>query len=156
LIDKQPLNWMVAGVIRAALPYSRILHLVRDPMDVCFSNYRAMFGNAYSWSYDFTTLARHYRSYSQLMQCWGEVAPGTILDVRYTDLVRAPEATLREVFAFCGLKWETGCDDLTRNGSPVSTLSASQVREPVHTRAVGQWQKYATHLAPLQYALGGR
>jgi tetratricopeptide (TPR) repeat protein len=43
-IDKLPANFWLAGFIRKALPQARILHLVREPMELCFSNWRALFG----------------------------------------------------------------------------------------------------------------
>jgi hypothetical protein len=36
--DKLPANFMHIGYIARALPRSPILHMVRDPMDTCFSN----------------------------------------------------------------------------------------------------------------------
>lgn len=149
-IDKQPGNYMVAGLIHAALPEAKILHLVRDPMDACFSIWRARFGNAYAWSYDFKTLAAHHALYRQLMQHWHAAYPDAILDVAYADLVHDPAATLRQVMDFCGLVPEVGCEDLVRNTTPVSTLSSSQVREPIHSRALGQWRRYAEQLEPLR------
>lgn len=151
--DKKPSNCMIAGLIHAALPEARILHLVRDPMDVCFGIWRARFGVSYAWSYDFGTLATHYGQYRHLMQLWRNAYPGAIMDVDYAELVQDPAATLRRVFDFCGLEWETGCEDLERNTTAVSTLSAAQVREPVHTRALGRWRRYAKQLEPLRRSL---
>ncbi|MBS0571458.1 MAG: sulfotransferase [Proteobacteria bacterium] len=153
--DKLPRNWMVAGLIRKALPGARLLHLVRDPMDVCFSNFRALFADAFAHIYDLEALASHYRVYRRTMAHWHAAMPGQILDVAYADLVADPEGTLRKVLAFCGLDWEPGCTDITRNRSAVSTLSAAQVREPVHTRFVDAWRRYEQHLAPLARALAG-
>ncbi|HEU0277557.1 MAG TPA: sulfotransferase [Rhodanobacteraceae bacterium] len=147
--DKQPGNWMLAGLIHAALPQARILHVVRDPVDVCFSNWRARF-ITFPWSYDLATLAAYHAIYRRLMRRWQALYPGSILDVPYADLVRQPEATLRRVFGFCGLAWEPGCEDLIRNANPVATLSAAAVREPLHARALGQWQRYAVQLEPLR------
>lgn len=152
-VDKQPPNWMLAGLIHAALPQARILHLVREPMDVCFSNWRAFFGDDSTFSYNLEALAMHYRDYRRLMAHWHAIAPGAILDVSYAGLVRNPEATAREVLAFCGLEWESGCIDLTRNQAPVATLSLSQVRQPIHVRAFGEWQPYAEQLSGLRAAL---
>jgi|SRR5690348_9415928 tetratricopeptide (TPR) repeat protein len=152
-VDKQPANWMIAGLILSALPQAKILHLQRDPMDVCFSNYRAMFGDTYTWSYNFNTLAEHHDDYRGLMKHWHDAYPGAILDVPYADLVGNPETTLRKTFAFCGLEWESDCDDISRNGAPVSTLSSVQVRESVHTRALQQWRPYSAQLQWLQEAL---
>lgn len=152
-VDKQPANWIIAGLILSALPQAKVLHLQRDPMDVCFSNYRAMFGDTYTWSYDFNTLAGHHYDYRRLMKHWHDAYPGAILDVPYADLIGDPEATLRKTLAFCGLEWESGCDDIARNDAPVSTLSSVQVRERVHTRALQQWRPYSAQIQLLQDAL---
>jgi tetratricopeptide (TPR) repeat protein len=152
--DKLPRNWMIAGLIGKALPGARILNLVRDPMDVCFSNFRALFADAFAHIYNLEALASHYLVYRKTMAHWHAAMPGRILDVHYADLVENPEATLRQVLAFCGLAWEAGSADLTRNRSAVSTLSAVQVREPVHKRFVDSWRRYERQLAPLQRALG--
>lgn len=79
--------------------------------------------------------------------------PNAILDVAYSELVREPETTLRKVFAFCGLEWEPGCADITRNAAPCATLSTAQVRSPLHRRAFGGWRRYASRLQPLREAL---
>lgn len=152
-IDKFPPNWQLAGLIHAALPGAKLLHLVRAPMDVCFSNWRAFFGDGYRYSYDLATLAAYYRAYRRLMAHWHDLYPGAIMDVAYADLVREPEATLRRVFDFCGLPFQAACVDMRNNPEPVMTLSAGQVRGRVHARALGQWHRYAAHLQPLAGAL---
>jgi hypothetical protein len=144
---------MLAGFIHRALPRARILHMRRDPMDVCFSNWKAMFGDSYAYSYDLSTLAAHHEQYERLMAHWHAVMPGVILDVDYARLVDEPEAVTEEVLAFCRLPYETGCSDLARNYNPVSTISSVQVREPIHGRARGEWHRYEAHLQPLQDAL---
>jgi hypothetical protein len=152
-IDKQPPNWVFAGLIHAALPGARILHLVRDPMDVCFSNWRAFFGDAYAYSYDLDALAAHFADYGRVMAHWRDVMPGAILDVPYAELVGEPEATLRKVFDFCGLEWEPGCIDITRSTAPSATLSAAQVRSSLHHRAFGEWRRHAARLSALAVRL---
>lgn len=152
-IDKLPANWAVAGLIAQALPAARILHMVRDPLDVCFSNWRAMFGDSYPYSYDLAALARHYAIYRTTMEHWRQAFPGRILDVRYQDLAAKPEETAQRVFAFCGLDFEPGCTDVTRNVQQLATLSMFQAREPVRARGSEQWRPYAEWLAPLQRAL---
>ena len=152
-IDKQPPNWILAGLIHAALPGARILHLVRDPMDVCFSNWRAFFGDAYAYSYDLGALAAHFNDYRRVMAHWHAVMPGAILDVSYAELASEPEATLRKILEFCGLEWEPGCADISRNTEPSATLSAAQVRGPLRRDTSGQWRWYASQLSPLRNAL---
>lgn len=153
-VDKLPPNFMLAGFIRRALPQARIIHMSRNPMDLCFSNYRALFGDAFAYSYDLGTLAEHHRRYQQLMRHWHEVMPGAIHDVCYADLVGNTEATTRALLAYCGLPYESRCLDTPSNTAPVATLSSAQVREPIHKRGLQEWRRYEAQLQPLARALG--
>lgn len=153
-IDKMPRNWMLAGLIRRALPQARILNLVRDPMDVCFSNFRTLvMGDLLPWGYDLHALAQHYLQYRRVLDHWHAVMPGQVLDISYGDLTRDPETTTRKVLEYCGLAWEEGCSDITRNKAAVATLSLSQVREPIHTRFFEEWRHYERQLQPLREAI---
>lgn len=124
-------------------------------MDTCFPNWRAYFGDACAHSYNPDALATYFHGYRRVMTHWRRTMPNAILDVIYSELVREPETTLRKVFAFCGLELEPGCADITRNATPCATLSAAQVRSPLHRRAFGGWRRYAAHLAGLASALDG-
>lgn len=151
--DKLPANFSNLGYIAKALPQAKILHMVRDPMDTCFSNLKELFANAYTHSYDQIEMADHYHRYRQLMAHWHTEFPGRILDVRYDQLVVDPERVAREVLAFCGLPWQDGVIDVDQRSGAVATASATQVREPIHQRFVAQWRKYETQLAPMQERL---
>ncbi|KZC17820.1 sulfotransferase [Rhodanobacter sp. FW510-R12] len=152
-VDKLPANIQMVAFIRRALPHAPILHMVREPMDTCFSNFKAMFGNISAYSYDLQALAHYYGQYERLVRHWRASLPGAMLDVSYAALVRDPETTLREVLRHCGLQFEAGCLQPERNPAPVATPSSAQVRESIHTRGVGQWRRYAQQLEPLRLAL---
>lgn len=152
-VDKLPPNFMLAGFIHRALPQAPILHMVRDPMDACFSNYKAMFGGAYTYSYEPDLLVAHYRRYRRLMDHWHVAMPGRIFDVSYNDLVRDPEAKTREILAFCKLPHEAGCADLTRNSTPVATLSSAQTRRAISDRSIGEWRRYEKRLGWMRSGL---
>lgn len=152
-VDKLPPNYMLLGLIHRALPRAPILHLVRDPMDVCFSNYRALFGNSYLYSYQTDALAIHYIRYRKLMEHWRQVMPSVIFDVDYGRLVTQPEEMLSAVFAHCRLRQVSGCSDLTCNTTAVNTLSSAQIREPIHVRNLGAWRRYERQLSPLHATL---
>lgn len=153
-IDKLPVNIQMLPFIRRALPHAPILHMVRDPMDVCFSNFRAMFGNVSAYSYDMQALAHYHGLYRRLADKWHVSLPDAMLDVHYADLVREPAVVLRRVLKHCGLEEEDACLHPERNAAPVATPSSMQVREPIHTRGLGSWQPYAHHLEPLRQWLG--
>lgn len=153
-VDKLPPNFQLAGFIRRALPQARIVHMRRAPMDVCFSNWRAMFGDSYAYSYDLGHLASHHGQYQRLMAHWREAMPEALHEVDYAELVNDTGAVARRLLAHCGLPWEEGLLDAGSNTAPVATLSSAQVREPIHRRALEEWRRYQTQLAPLAAALG--
>lgn len=152
-VDKLPPNYLLAGPIARALPRAVIVYVRRDPMAVCFSNYRAMFGSSYAYSYDLQSLARHHQVHTSLMQAWQRHLPGRVLEVDYEAMVRDPHAVLALVLERCGLQAEPDATDLTRNAAASATLSSAQVREPLHARNIEQWRRYAAQLQPLREAL---
>nr|WP_256488843.1 tetratricopeptide repeat-containing sulfotransferase family protein [Dyella lutea] len=154
LIDKMPINFRMVPFIRRALPDAVIVHIHREPMDVCYSNLKAMLGPASAYSYDMDSLAHYHGLYRRCVGPWSGRDPGAVIDVRYEDLVRDPEPLLRNILARCGLAFVPECLQPERNEAPVATPSSSQVREPVHARSIGEWRRYAQHLGPLQRALG--
>lgn len=154
--DKLPSNFLNAGFICRALPQARILHMVRDPVEVCFSNLRELFSDANPYSYDQQELAAYYRQYQRLMAHWHEAFPGRILDVDYAELTRDPEAVMRRVAMFCGLEFDPAMLDPGRRDRGVGTASAVQVRQGIVARETPKWAPYAEFLHPLIDALDAR
>jgi hypothetical protein len=130
------------------------VHLRRHPMDSCFSNLKELFAHKYyAYSYALDELATHYRNYTRLMRHWHAIAPGRILDVRYEDLAADPDTEARWVQAYLGLPEVEGVTDILANTSVTTTASTLQLRQPIHTRNVGGWRRYAAGLAPVQASL---
>lgn len=152
-IDKLPNNYPFVHWIHRALPNAPILHIQRAPMDVCYSNFKAMFGNLSAYSYDMQALAHYHSQYRRLMDHWHSALPGRVLDVDYEQLVKTPNTTLTRVLHHCGLAPEAACLQPEGNPAAVSTPSSAQVREPIHTRSLGEWKHYADALEPLRQAL---
>ena len=151
--DKQPANFLNAGFICRALPQAKILHMVRDPMETCFSNLRELFTGVNEYSYDQLELADYFLQYRRLMAHWHALYPGRILDVDYARLTADPGQVMREVAAFCGVDYTEGMRSTASSKRAVGTASAVQVREEVALRAVPKWQPYARHLQPMREAL---
>lgn len=151
--DKLPSNFLNIGFICHALPHAKILHMVRDPVETCFSNLRELFSNANPYSYDQGELADFFLQYRRLMVHWHRAYPGRILDVDYARLTADPESTMREVAAFCGLDYVDGMRSTASSTRAVATASAIQVRGEVVRRERPKWAPYATWLQPLIRAL---
>ena len=151
--DKLPSNFLNLGFICRALPQARILHMVRDPVETCFSNLRELFSDANPWSYDQLELAAYYRQYRRLMAHWHATWPGRILDVDYARLTRDPEAEMRKVAAFCGIDFDPAMLEPRARSRGVATASAVQVRDRVRVREQPKWAPYREYLQPLIRAL---
>jgi tetratricopeptide (TPR) repeat protein len=154
VVDKNPSNVFHAWAIARAMPSARMVCLLRDPMDACFSNFKELFsGSSYGYSYDLEELAQHHRSFAAIVACWQRRLPGQFMTVGYEQLVADPVGVTRSVLDFCGLAPREDIVDITRNITPVLTASIAQINEPIHTRYVGAWSKYEKQLLPLQASM---
>ena len=62
--DKMPNNFIFVGLILSAFPQSKIIHVKRDPIATCWSNYKHFFsGKGNGYAYDMTNLAEFYNLY---------------------------------------------------------------------------------------------
>jgi tetratricopeptide (TPR) repeat protein len=155
VVDKLPVNFRNIGLIHAALPGARFIHLERNPLDTCLSIYFQGFSAALSYATDFGDLAHYYHEYRRLMAHWRAVLPPqTLLDVRYEELVDDPEGWSRRMLAHIGLPWDPRCLEFHRTHRPVLTASNWQVRQPISKSSVDRWRRYERFIGPLREALG--
>lgn len=152
--DKLPSNFLNLGFICEALPSARILHLCRNPLEVCFSNLREPFSDANPYSYVQEELAHFHQEYTCLMEHWHTIFPGRVLNVDYHDLVSRPRTSLLAVADFCGIPFDEEMLAVADRTRPVSTASAVTVRAAVKAVKVPKWTPYEAQLRPLIDALG--
>jgi tetratricopeptide (TPR) repeat protein len=150
LTDKLPGNYRHLGFIAVMLPNARFVHVHRDPIDVCVSNFTVMYAAGHPYANDLASLVTVWSDYRAMMDHWGAVAPITIHHVRYEDLVRDQEAVSRALLDHCGLGWDDRCLTFHQNPRYVATGSNLQVRQPMYTSAVGSWHRFAPHLGRLR------
>lgn len=148
--DKMPMNFMNIAFIIASLPDARIIHMVRNTMDVCFSNLKEMFAGPYAYSYDQHDMAHHYAMYDHLMRHWHRQYPGRILDVSYEKLVREPARTIESVRVHCGLSKQAGMEAIERRTNSVASASSVQVRRGLNASGIDAWDAYSDRLTALQ------
>ncbi len=150
VVDKMPGNFTYLGLIHAALPNARIIHMRRDPIDTCLSIYFQNFGRAHPYASDLSDLAAFFAEYSRLMDHWRAILPeDAVLDVPYEALVQDQEAWSRRMVEFIGLPWDRGCLEFHRTARTVSTHSKWQARQKISTASVGRWRNYEKFLGPL-------
>jgi len=156
ITDKMPANFNCIGLIHLMLPQAKIIHVKRNPVDTCLSNFTKLFGHkAQPQSYDLVEIALYYRNYTRLMEHWREVLPqGSFYEVEYENLVSDNEHQARALIDYCGLEWDNACLNFHKTERIVRTASITQVRQPIYNSSVERWRKYEAHLEPMLEALG--
>ncbi|HXN79463.1 MAG TPA: tetratricopeptide repeat protein, partial [Steroidobacteraceae bacterium] len=98
VIDKMPANFMYAGLIHAALPQARIIHMRRHPFDTCLSIYFQNFFNIGPYANDLDDLAHYYSEYLRVTRHWRAVLPAaSLLEVPYEALIEDQEGWSRRM-----------------------------------------------------------
>jgi len=150
VVDKMPANFLYLGLIHAALPHARIIHMRRNPLDTCLSIYFQNFEAPHSYANDLEDLAQYYGEYRRLMDHWrAGLAAEAMLEVPYEGLVEDPQGWSRRMVEFIGLPWDEACLQFHRNSRTVGTFSKWQARQKISKSSVDRWRKYEQFIAPL-------
>lgn len=150
LIDKTPLNALYVGLIAAALPNAKIIHVSRHPMANGFATFKTLFRMGYPWSYSLKDIGRYTSAHRSLMDHWRDVLPGRIIEIEYEALIADQKTVSRYLYEQCGLEWADDYLAFHKNTSPVSTASAAQVRKPLYKDAVDLWRHYEEYLSDMR------
>ncbi|MBF0281909.1 MAG: tetratricopeptide repeat protein [Zetaproteobacteria bacterium] len=154
ITDKMPLNFRWLGFLMLAQPDIRIIHINRDPMAVCWSNFKRYFpAKGIGFAYDQADLAEYYRMHEELMQFWHSCFPDRIYELSYEKLTENQEEETRKLLDYCGLTWEPSCLEFEKNRRIVKTASAAQVRNKMYQRSSEVWQKFEPHLEAMKQIL---
>ena len=132
------------------LPRARIVYIARNPIDTCLSCYFQQLPPSMNFSMDLADLAHYCREHQRLLAHWREVLPpGSLLEVRYEDLVSDLEPWARRIIEFTGLPWDRRCLEFYKNPRAVVTASFWQVRQSIYHQSVERWRHYQAFIAPL-------
>lgn len=154
LVDKEPLNFLHLGLVALMFPRARVVWCRRDPRDIAISIYSENFALDETLATDLGGIGHYILQQERLMRHWQSVLPLPILESSYEALVAAPETQARRLIEFTGLPWDPACLAFHETARAVQSPSRWQVRQPVHSRSVGRWRNYETHLGPLFEVIG--
>ena len=150
VVDKMPANFHALGLIHAAFPNARIIHMERNPIDTCLSIYFQNFDASYTYANDLNHLAHQYQCYRRLMEHWRSVIPqDRLLHVPYKRLVGDQEYWTRTILEFLDLPWNPLCMDYHLKDRTVGTASNWQVRQKMHGASVERWRNYEKFVGQL-------
>ncbi len=153
-IDKMPNNFRHIGLIHMIMPNATIIDARRGAMGCCFSGFKQLFAEGQEFTYGLEEIGHYYRDYVSLMAHWDAVLPGKILRVNYEDVVGDIDHQVRRILEHCGLAFEAACVNFHQTERAVRTASSEQVRQPLFTSGLDQWENFSAHLGPLRAVLG--
>jgi tetratricopeptide (TPR) repeat protein len=154
VVDKMFSNFLYAGLIQAALPDARFIHMRRHPVDTCLSIFFQNFSNMAAYANDLDDLADYYAQYLRITGHWHKVlSPSRLLEVPYEGLIEDPEGWTRRMLDFVGLPWDPRCLEFHATERAVMTASKWQVRQKIYGTSAGRWRNYERHLGPLRSLL---
>ena len=151
IIDKLPLNFKWIGFIINSIPEAKIIHINRNPMAVCWSNYKTLFtdkGMDFTLSQD--SITEYYTLYVDLMNYWTVKYNKKFIHVNYEEFVQNFEKNTATLLNYLNLEWEDRIKDYSKVNRIVTTASFQQVREKIKKNTSKEWQKYSKYLHKMQ------
>ena len=125
----------------------QVVHIIRDPRDVF-----ASFVEARKWdtAEEFADRWCDIVGHGERLRVRLRPAPDRYLAIRYEDLIRSPEDTMRAVVAFLGEMWEPAAGkfegrgedfDKVRDATGKESTTLARLRQPLGGERVGIWQR---------------
>ena len=151
--DKTPPNTSSLPALQGVFPDLQVVHLLRDGRDVVRSFMQVSEAGLPYWADTWLRAVRTARAFAARY-------PAQYLEVRYEDLVREPQATIRAVATFLGVAVDEHMlrhHELDLRLGDVDRYPRLQgVRQPVHRASIGRWRTAlnAGQIAELDRLLG--
>jgi len=147
ITDKMPQNFRYIGLLAAAFPEAKIIHVKRNPAAVCWSNYKQYFvSKNIGYCYAIDDVISYHKLYENLMDFWINTLSNRIYKLDYELLTVNQESETRQLIEYLGLDWDEKCLSPQNNMRSVATASNVQVRKKVYRGSSEQWRKYQPFL----------
>ena len=145
--DKMPQNFLYIGLLAAAFPEAKIIHVKRNPAAVCWANYKQYFTSEnLGYCYALDDIVNYYSLYKNLIEFWTNKLGKRIYNLDYELLTVDQEKETRQLINYLGLDWDEKCLAPESNTRSVATASNVQIRKKVYQGSSTQWKKYQPFL----------
>lgn len=145
--DKMPQNFLFIGLIVAAFPEAKIVHVKRNPEAVCWANYSHYFpSDGFGYCYDLNDTKCYYGLYQNLMEFWDAAVGERIYHLDYERLTLDQKGVTKELIEYLGLEWDGRLLTPEKNTRDVLTASNWQVRKKVYQGSSKNWKRYEPFL----------
>ena len=145
--DKMPQNFRYIGLLAAAFPEAKIVHVKRNPAAVCWANYKQYFASKnIGYCYAIDDILSYHKLYENIMEFWEMKLPNRIYHLDYELLTTSQDDETKKLIQHLDLDWESKCLSPQNNRRSVATASSIQVRQKVYKGSSEQWRKYQPFL----------
>jgi tetratricopeptide (TPR) repeat protein len=145
--DKMPQNFRYRGLLAAAFPEAKIVHVKRNPAAVCWANYKQYFvSKGIGYCYAIDDVISYHKLYENLMVFWTNTLSKRIYNLDYEQLTVNQENETRQLIDYLDLDWDEKCLSPQNNTKSVKTASSVQIRKKVYRGSSEQWKKYQPFL----------
>ena len=146
--DKYLHNYIYLGYILNSIPYAKVIHCFRNPLDNILSIYKANFGEGIRFASSLKDCARVYINHMKVIKEYQKRFPSNIYSLNYDSLVTEPTIEIKQLIQW--LKWEwnkiyLSPQNVNRN---IKTASVIQVRSPINSNSLNGWERYRKMLKP--------
>jgi sulfotransferase family protein len=133
--EKTPANIIYIDYLFRLFPNAQFVHMIRDPRDTYRSIRDRALKDRPNWvRFSAAEAAQDWRAAVEAGMRWRQT-PGCYLEVRYEDLARQPEWTMRRVLEFLNEPWDARLFATDADGPP-----AAPQHGPVFTTSIGRWR----------------
>lgn len=153
-VDKIWPNRFRVWYINRHFPEARWVHIVRDPRDGYCS---AVQHRDVPQDPDIPTWLSYWERATSIAE---SISPNRRITIRYEELAKWPENTVKRIMHFLGMEFEKGqIDPDTTNTFMKETEEHKHLRDPITPRSVGRWrgelsQKEKNQFSKIYYTLG--
>ena len=141
-IDKSLENFFNIEIIYKNFPKAKFLHTFRNPFDSIISIYQSMLPDL-SWAHSIENILSYLDTYYKVINYFKEKYPNIIFDVNLEDISNESEKITKQIFTFCGLKWEKKILNFYKRKDLYSkTLSLKQIRSKVKKYDLQKYKPY--------------
>ena len=146
--DKMPQNFLYIGLLAAAFPEAKIVHVKRNSAAVCWANYKQYFVSKKNigYCYSIDDVINYYKLYESLMVFWTNTLSKRIYNLDYEQLTVNQESETRQLIDYLDLDWDEKCLSPQNNKRHIATASNVQIRKKVYRGSSEQWKKYQPFL----------
>ncbi len=146
--DKYLYNYLYLGYILSSIPYAKIIHCFRNPLDNILSIYRANFGEGVRFSSSLKDCARVYIDQDKILNEYKIKFTSQIYSLNYDLMVTNPDYEIKKLISWLNWDWDDMYLEPHKVNRNVTTASVVQVRSPINSKSLGGWHNFKKMLQP--------